>query len=110
MPTYPALPDTYFTAMRMFCFRGEYSWGDLTDGPATFDEVVALVVEIFDGQDARELELSVKTLRVLEIDGSTAIDRTRDVLGELAINTTWRGNGDEVGSFLRVCTADSLAA
>jgi len=109
MPAYPALPETYLTAMRMFYFRGEYSWGDLTDGPATFDKVVALVIERFDGQDARELELSVKTLRVLEIDGSTAIDRTRDILGEIAINTTWRGNGDEAGSFLRVCTADSLA-
>ncbi len=100
-----------FPALRE-AILGEWSELDAAALDATageLDKVVALVIERFDGQDARELELSVKTLRVLEIDGSTAIDRTRDILGEIAINTTWRGNGDEAGSFLRVCTADSLA-
>ena len=109
MKTYPALPETYFTAMRLFFFRGEYSWGDLTDGPATFDGVVDEVIEKFNGQDARELDLSAKTLRVLEIDGASAIDRTEDVLGELEIHTTWRGQGDEFGCFLCVQPANDLA-
>lgn len=106
MPTYPAMPETYHVAMRVLHINGKHVWGDITDGPATFDDVVDLVIEQFDGNDAREMELSAKTLRVLEIDNGVAMDRTEDVLAEIDQFTTWR-NGDEIGVFLRV---RSLAA
>ena len=106
MHTYPAMPDTYHVAMRVFNVTGKHVWGDIADGPATFDEVVDLVIEQFDGDDAREMELSTKTLRVLEIDNGVAMDRTEDVLAYIDQFTTWR-KGDEIGVFLRVRSLDA---
>lgn len=103
---YPAMPDTYHVAMRLFFQNGEYAWGDITDGPATFAQTVNAVIDSFDMCDARVMELSTKTLRVLEIDNGVAMDRTDDVLGNIDQHTTWRGYGDEVGLFLRALPKD----
>lgn len=79
--TYPALPDTYCIVMRVFFLRGEYVWGDLSDGPVTFDNAVDRIIDSFD--DAVWMDPTAETVRVFEIDGRVVLDRTEDALAKV---------------------------
>lgn len=70
----------YFTAERVFTLNGKAGVGSVSDGPVeSLEDAVVMLLESID-QAERSFVPSTSTIRVMEIDGSVALDRTQDAL------------------------------
>lgn len=74
-------PDRIFVAMRLNAKLGERPhWEPIGErAMTTLEDAYYAVVGAFDGE--QYCDLNAGTVRVIEIDGGVALDRTEDVLG-----------------------------